>query len=130
MLQIAGLSVTIVLLAGCTSNSGAGQKATARDIYVFSSKLDFNETTLGIPHDTFTPDVLVVNKGDTVTVHFYNVDDDERHTFTIDSPVKVDTDVAAGGHNNVTFTPSVAGVFAFKCRFHEPTMVGQLLVQA
>ena len=52
-----------------------------------------NETKLGIPPDTFSPDVLEVTEGDNVTVHFYNLDTTDRHTFTIGAPYNINEDL-------------------------------------
>jgi hypothetical protein len=45
-----------------------------------------NETKLGIPPDTYSPDVLEVTEGGNVTIHFYNLDTTDRHTFTMGAP--------------------------------------------
>jgi len=103
-----------------------------RDIYLFS-QVDENidEDKLGIPPDQFSLDSIVVNKGDTVKVHFANlepVETQEHHTFTISEPYNIDSDINAGENTIVEFTATEAGVFEYICAFHEPTMTGQLVV--
>ena len=73
---------------------------------------------------------LVANKGDKVTVNFYNVDDvqTERHSFTIGDPYKVDVDLGFGQSGNATFAADETGVIPYYCRYHLPVMTGQLIV--
>ncbi|MDI1495060.1 MAG: nitrous oxide reductase [Cenarchaeum symbiont of Oopsacas minuta] len=106
---------------------------TVRDIYLFS-KVDKNidEEKFGIPPDQFSTEQIIVNKGDTVNVHFYNlepVETQEHHTFTINGkPYNVDLDINAGESDIVTFTATKDGIFKYVCTYHEPTMVGNLIV--
>ena len=61
-------------------NSNSGNKI----FYLFAAEHEgLNETKLGIPPDTFSPDVLVATEGDKLIIHFYNLDTTDRHTFTI-----------------------------------------------
>jgi nitrous oxide reductase len=71
-----------------------------------------------------------VNKGDNVTVHFYNVDPvtDERHSFTIGAPYNVDADIAFGESDVVSFIANHEGIFQYYCKYHLPVMAGQLQV--
>ena len=74
---------------------------------------------------------MVVNKGDNVTVHFYNVDPNktERHSFTIGAPYNIDLDLAGGGESAVAnFTADHEGIFQYYCKYHLPVMTGQLQV--
>ncbi len=101
-----------------------------RKIYLFNNGLDFNETTFGLPHDTFTPDHMTVNKGDTVVIHYINIEDKpEKHNFSINAPYNIDVDVEQGQTANITFTANYAGIFLYYCKFHTPTMEGYLSVQ-
>lgn len=53
-----------------------------------------------------------VNKGDKVTVHFYDVDPAvERHSFTIGAPYNIDKDINTGESATVTFTADHEGIF-------------------
>lgn len=107
-----------------------------KTFYVFSAEIEgLDETTARIPGDIFTPPLIVVNRGDSVTVNFYNTEQEteERHSFTIDAqPYSVDIDIAAGESGNATFTAAAAadqeGIFPYYCKYHLPTMVGQLVV--
>ena len=87
-----------------------------------------NETKLGIPPDTFSPDILEVNTGDNVTIHFYNLDLTDSHTFTIGAPYNTDKIVAPGQNATFKFKAAEAGIYRFYCRLHLPTMEGQLIV--
>ncbi len=114
-----------------TSMASPRPPAQKREFYVFTTILSFNETLVGLPHDAFTPDHILVEKGDTVTVHFYNTEtEQENHTFTIDAPYTVNIEVANGQHADVTFVASYAGTFAYRCTLHQPTMTGYLMVES
>jgi hypothetical protein len=75
-----------------SNNTNATMIATAEldnknTFYVFSEEMEgVNETKLGIPGDVYSPSVLAVNEDDTVTMHFYNLDPSDRHTFTMAAP--------------------------------------------
>jgi len=102
-----------------------------RTFYLFTAEHPgLNETRLGIPADTFSPDVLVATEGDNITIHFYNLDTTDRHTFTIDSPPynNINKDLLPGQNTTVTFKAIQEGVFRFYCTYHQPTMAGQLIV--
>ena len=109
------------------SMSTPGEKT----FYLFTSEVEnVDENKLKVAGDSFSVHTLVVNKGDKVTVHFYNVDDvkTERHSFTIGDPYKVDIDLGFAQNGNATFTADEAGLFPYYCRYHLPVMTGQLLV--
>jgi FtsP/CotA-like multicopper oxidase with cupredoxin domain len=89
-----------------------------KTFYVFSAEVDgVNETAAGVAGDIFTLPVIVVNRGDSVTVHFYNTEPTEeetveRHSFQIDAqPYSVDIDIAPGESGNATFTADQEGIF-------------------
>jgi len=97
--------------------------------YLFSAEHEgVNETKLGIAPDTFSPDVLEVSTGDNVTIHFYNLDLTDRHTFTIGAPYNINKDLLPGTNATFTFKAGDQGVFKFYCIYHQPTMSGQLVV--
>jgi len=109
------------------SMSTPGEKT----FYVFTTEVaNVNEDKLKIAGDSFNVNTLVANKGDKVTVKFYNVDDvqTERHSFTIGDPYKVDIDVGLAGNGEATFTADHTGVFTYYCKYHMPVMTGQLVV--
>jgi len=89
-----------------------------------------DENKLKIAGDSFSIHTLVVNKGDKVAIHFYNVDDNKsvRHNFIIGDPYKVNIDLGFGQNGNETFTGDKTGVFTYYCSYHLPVMTGQLVV--
>ncbi len=91
---------------------------------------NFNETKMGFPADVFSRPVLVVNKGDNVTIHFFNIETDatDRHSFTLGAPYNIDVDIAGGQNATATFTANQDGVFIFYCKYHLPNMTGELVV--
>jgi plastocyanin len=109
------------------SMSTPGEKT----FYIFTSEVDnVDENKLKIAGDSFSVHTLVVNKGDKVTIHFYNVDDNKsiRHNFIIGDPYKVNIDLGFGQNGNATFTADKTGVFTYYCSYHLPVMTGQLVV--
>ena len=109
--------------------------STNKTFYVFSAEVEgLDGATARIPGDIFTPPLIVVNRGDSVTVNFYNTEETEeetveRHSFTIDAqPYSVNIDIAPGESGNATFTADQEGIFPYYCKYHLPTMVGQLVV--
>jgi plastocyanin len=97
--------------------------------YLFSAEHEgVNETKLGIPPDTYSPDLLEVTEGDNVTIHFYNLDTTDRHTFTIGAPYNINEDLLPGTNATFTFKAADEGVFRFYCTYHQPIMSGQLVV--
>jgi len=124
---------------------------TTRTFYLFNSGLPFDQHTWGIPHDTFSPDRITVNKGDHVVIYYRNIEDTtESHTFDMDTPYTFDAVIHAGQNETfpvastvkgtssitlhvnqtatITFTASWAGVFPYRCSIHQPTMTGYLVV--
>jgi plastocyanin len=102
-----------------------------KTFYIFTSEVEnVDENKLKVAGDSYSVPTLIVNKGDKVTVNFYNVDDvkTERHSFTIGDPYKVDIDLGFAQNGNATFTADQTGLFTYYCRYHLPVMTGQLLV--
>ena len=103
----------------------------AKEFYLFTAEFpDVDEEKLKVAGDAFSIPTMIVNKGDNVTVHFYNVDPvpDERHSFTIGAPYNVDADIAFGESDVVSFVADREGIFQYYCKYHLPVMVGQLQV--
>lgn len=116
-----------------TTNQSIMPASNNKTFYVFSAEVEgLDQATTRIEGDIFTPPIIVVNRGDSVTVNFYNTEQEteERHSFTIDAqPYSVDIDIAGGESGNATFTADdQEGVFPYYCKYHLPTMVGQLVV--
>jgi hypothetical protein len=102
-----------------------------KEFYLFTAEIpDVAEEKLKVAGDAFSIPTMIVNKGDNVTVHFYNVDPvpDERHSFTIGAPYSVDVDIAFGESTVVSFMADHEGIFQYYCKYHLPVMVGQLEV--
>lgn len=106
--------------------------STNKTFYLFSSSHeDINQTQLQIPPDSFSPSEIAVNKGDTVNVIFYNLEkspNGDRHSFTIGAPYNIDKDLGPGQHSVITFKATDGGVYQFYCKYHLPTMRGELIV--
>lgn len=107
-----------------------------KTFYIFNEEVEgLNETAARIPGDIYSLPVIEVNRGDSVTVHFYNTEEkeegapEERHGFKIDAqPYSVNIDVGPGESGNATFTADQEGVFPYYCIYHLPTMTGELVV--
>jgi plastocyanin len=110
--------------------------STNKTLYIFSVEVEgVNETAAGAAGDVYSLPVIEVNRGDNVTVHFYNTEEievgetPERHSFTIDAqPYSVNIDVAPGEAGIATFTADQEGIFPYYCIYHLPSMTGQLVV--
>ena len=127
---VAILIATTALATPYTAPSGANPKTApqTREFTLVTDTIAINETIAGIPHDTFSPTFLHVNQGDTVIIHFINTEEaDEHHTFTLPA-YNIDVDLAQGQKQDIRFTASQTGIFQFYCKFHLPTMAGQLVV--
>jgi len=103
-----------------------------REIWLFSQVDEhIDEDKFGIPPDQFSLDSIVVKKGDSVKIHFYNlepVETQEHHTFTVTAPYDIDQDINAGEETSINFTATENGVFDYFCKYHIPTMRGQFIV--
>lgn len=60
----------------------------------------------------FTPDKIVLKKGQTVTLRLHS--EDVTHGFFL-RPLKLDEEIPAGQTTEVTLTPQVAGTFTTIC---------------
>ena len=135
-----------------TTNQTITPATNNKTFYLFNTELEgLDEATAGIPHYIYSLPVIVANRGDSVTVNFFNIAETEeeateeegtaeeeeeeateeegRHSFTINTPpYSVDIDTAAGEPGNATFTADEEGIFEYYCKYHPPTMRGQLVV--
>jgi plastocyanin len=74
---------------------------------------------------TFAPDQIVVNQGDTVTLHFIGIQG-PHHEITVEG---VETFPLDRGHMyTVSFTADKPGTMAYKCHIHPQNMIGEILV--
>jgi plastocyanin len=134
------LIATVLLAAIVGSVTGLGTSYLAhpaptpqtRDIYLFAQDLSFSVPSNLSSDYIYSSSQITVNKGDTVTIHFYNPTD-KAHSFTMGAPYANDVVVAAQSsaiqNANITITTSQSGSFAFHCKFHPPQMTGTILVQ-
>ncbi len=104
-----------------------------RDVYLFTMVDEhIDEESLEIPPDQFSHDSIVANEGDTIKIHFYNlepVESQEHHTFTINDPsYKIHEDINADESTIIEFKATESGIFDYICTYHQPTMRGQLVV--
>lgn len=134
-------AIAIALVAIFVSTSGIqeiGDEESeylpqTRDIYLFTMvDENIDEEALGIPPDQFSQSSIIANEGDTIRIHFYNlepVESQEHHTFTINDPsYNIDEDINAGESTVIEFKAAKSGIFDYICTYHEPTMSGQLVV--
>jgi plastocyanin len=74
---------------------------------------------------TFSPDQIVVNQGDKVTLHFVGVQG-VHHLITVDG---VGTfPLLRGQIHTISFTANNPGTMNYYCHIHMPNMAGQILV--
>jgi plastocyanin len=74
---------------------------------------------------TFAPDQIVVNQGDTVTLHFLGVQG-PHHVITVEGVGTFPLD--RGQIHTVSFVADKPGSIRYLCHIHVPNMVGQILV--
>lgn len=100
------------------------------EFYIFTQELNADEEKVGVPVAVFSLTEIVVHKGDNITIHFINTaeEPDDRHTFTLESPYKMDYDLAGGESTTFSFTADTVGTFTYYCTYDLPSMVGQLVV--
>ena len=132
------ISSNSILTATAASQSSSSSSVTeegtpgakGNEYYIFTQELNANESKLGVPVAVFTLTNIIVHKGDTVTIHFYNTADDkeDRHTFTMQSPYKMDYDLAGGENKTFSFKADTVGGFTYYCRYDLPSMIGHLEV--
>jgi plastocyanin len=104
--------------------------AKENEYYIFTQELNADEDKLGVSVAVYTLTNIIVHKGDTVTIHFYNTADEpkDRHTFTMQSPYKIDYDLAGGENKTFSFKADTVGGFTYYCRYDLPSMIGHLEV--
>lgn len=128
--------VAISAFVGGVAGFGAGYLGkpaapapVTREFFLFTDSMTFNETKVGVSHDIFNPNRIIVNRGDAVLIHYYNLEDQpEDHTFTMEAPYEMNYVVHMNERVNITFVASTPGIFAYRCTYHQPTMTGYLVV--
>src|SRR5829696_3750333 len=129
-----------------TTNQTTASASNNKTFYLFNTELEGLDTaTPGISHYIYSLPVIVANRGDSVTVHLFNIpeteeeeggteegggtEEVERHAFIIDTPpYSVNIDTAPGELGNATFTADQEGIFQYYCKYHPQTMRGELVV--
>jgi|SRR5829696_9258301 plastocyanin len=139
-----------------TANQTTASASNNKTFYLFNTELEGLDTaTTGISHYIYSLPVIVANRGDSVTVHLFNIpeteeeeggteeggteeggteegggtEEVERHAFIIDTPpYSVNIDTAPGELGNATFTADQEGIFQYYCKYHPQTMRGELVV--
>src|SRR5215212_6036987 len=74
---------------------------------------------------TFAPDQIVVNQGDTVTLHFLGVKG-PHHVITVEGVGTFPLD--RGQIHTVSFIADKPGSITYSCSVHVPNMVGEIVV--
>ncbi|MDE1728821.1 MAG: cupredoxin domain-containing protein [Thaumarchaeota archaeon] len=136
LISIASIIVVVGYIAYTQSNASTHVTSSyvgkKRDIYLFTSEMaEFNETRMGMPKDTFTPDTISVYKGDTLVIHFFNAEAEggDKHSFTIyGKPYDVNVVLDPGQNKTITIDANTTGIYQYICTFHPPTMTGHLAV--
>ncbi len=131
-------ALVVSALVGGVAGFGAGflanprpasQAPQTREFYLFTDSIPFNSTKVGVPHDIFTPNRILVNKGDTVIIRYYNLEDvPEDHTFTTGDPYAMNFVLHMNQNVTIQFVANTPGIFAYRCTFHQPTMTGYIAV--
>src|SRR3970040_929088 len=133
MISVAAALFVIASAVILVNNAEAKYTGLTTEFYLFSIvDENIDEEKLGIPPDQFSQTQITVRKGDTVRIHFYNlepVETQEGHTCTIlDGPYMMNHEVNAGEHVVIEFIAEQRGIWEYKCTEHEQTMRGQLVV--
>ncbi len=130
------VAVVISAVAGGIAGFGAGflsrpaaQAPVTREFFLFTDSIPFNSTKVGVPHDIFTPNRILVNKGDTVIIRYYNLEDvPEDHSFTTGDPYAMNYVLHMNQNVTIQFVANTPGIFAYRCTFHQPTMTGYIAI--
>ncbi len=144
-ISVAAIIISVIAMfislqnATQTNNQNALQTSIShyegkkREFWLFDSEIpEFNETQMGMPHDTYSMSTISVYKGDHIVIHFFNIEQPggDNHSFTIfEKPFNINVVLNPGQNTTMTFDANTTGIFTYYCTFHQPTMRGQLLVQ-
>jgi nitrous oxide reductase len=90
----------------------SNQTRGKRILCFYNRNSDVDGKKLKVAGDSFSITTMIVNKGDKVTVHFYDVDPAvEKHSFTIGAPYNIDKNINTGESATATFTADHEGIF-------------------
>ena len=124
-------TTTTAIIPTATATTKAASSSNNKIFSLFTAKIEgIDLKKLGISGDVYSLPTMLVNKGDTVSVHFYNLEKDasKRHSFTIGAPYSIDKDLVGGQDEIATFTADNEGTFQYFDKYHPQTMTGQLVV--
>ena len=118
-----------------TTTSAVGlASSTNKTFYISDDEVD-DDLDDADDIEIFSLQTIVVNRGDNVTIHFFNLGEDdiddapeERHSFTIGAPYNIDVDLTGGESQVITFTADQEGIFQYYSKYDLPQMTGQLVV--
>lgn len=118
-----------------TTTSAVGlASSTNKTFYISDDEVD-DDLDDADDIEIFSLQTIVVNRGDNVTIHFFNLGEDdiddapeERHSFTIGAPYNIDVDLTGGESQVKTFTADQEGIFQYYSKYDLPQMTGQLVV--
>jgi plastocyanin len=97
--------------------------------YIFPAEIEGVEGHIAnLSSDTFTVQTIIAKKGDNLTIKFYNTEALEPHTFTLDAPYDINSDINGGENSTINFVANNEGIFTYYCIYHQPTMTGKLVV--
>jgi hypothetical protein len=98
-----------------------------KTFHIFTSEIEGKEKLK--LENSFYINSPAVKKGDKVTVNFYNENSvrQERHSFTIGDPYKVDIDIAFAENDDVTLTANNPTTNQYYSKKHQPLLAGQVL---
>lgn len=133
LVMVSEISNDVKMIAGheAAENLEIGAPGVAKnEFYIFTQELNADEDAVGVPVAVYTLTEITVHKGDTVTIHFINAaeEEEDRHTFTMEAPYKMDYDLAGGEQKTFSFTADTVGTFTYYCTYDLPSMTGQLIV--
>ena len=139
VVSISVAAIVISLVAIAMPLQTASQPNTShytgkkREFWLFDTDIPaLNETKMGMSHDIFSISSIAAYKGDTIVIHFFNIEapSGDSHSFTIfEKPYDVNAVLNPGENKTITLDANTTGTFTYLCTFHQPTMRGQLIVQ-
>ena len=56
---------------------------------------------------------IFAKKGDNLTIKFYNTEALEPHTFTLDAPYNINSDIKGGENSTINFVANNEGIFTY-----------------